>query len=58
MNTKKMERFNTLNSEALATVQGGEGGWFLPLLLTYKEILSSICGLADGLKGRKHKGSC
>ncbi|HEL2219181.1 TPA: ComC/BlpC family leader-containing pheromone/bacteriocin [Streptococcus suis] len=26
MNTKKMERFNTLNSEALATVQGGEGG--------------------------------
>ncbi|MFU2163910.1 ComC/BlpC family leader-containing pheromone/bacteriocin [Streptococcus pluranimalium] len=58
MNTQTMEQFNVLSADALATVQGGEGGWFLPLLPTYNQILSSICGLADGLKGRKHKGSC
>lgn len=58
MNTQTMEQFNVLSADALATVQGDEGVWFLPLLPTYNQILSSICGLADGLKGRKHKGSC
>lgn len=41
----------------LENVVGG-GGSLLPLLPSYEQLMSSICGLADGLKGRKHKGSC
>ncbi|MBM7635556.1 ComC/BlpC family leader-containing pheromone/bacteriocin [Streptococcus saliviloxodontae] len=58
MNKRTMKQFNTLNSDVLATIQGGGGGSLLPLLPSYEQLMSSICGLADGLKGRKHKGSC
>ncbi|MGT2729819.1 ComC/BlpC family leader-containing pheromone/bacteriocin [Streptococcus phocae subsp. salmonis] len=58
MNTEKMKKFNTLSTDDLAIIDGGEGGWYMPILPNYGQLLSSICGLADGLKGRKHKGSC
>lgn len=53
-----MKQFHTLNSDVLTTVQGVGGGLLFPLVPTYRKFLSSLCALADGLKGKKHKGSC
>lgn len=58
MNTQTISQFEPLDTELLATIEGGGGNWWGPLLPGYEQLLSSICDLADGLKGRKHKGSC
>ncbi|WP_144050791.1 ComC/BlpC family leader-containing pheromone/bacteriocin, partial [Streptococcus iniae] len=47
MNTRTIEQFYTLNTDALATVEGGGGEWLAPMLPGYEQLLSSICGLAD-----------
>ena len=56
MNTEMMKRFDELEPEMLEKIDGG--AWYVPLLPSYTDILSSICGFVDGFNGKKNKGSC
>lgn len=56
MNTEKMMQFEPVEPEMLHSVTGGS--WYFPLLPSYEQIASSICGFMDGIMGRKNKGRC